>query len=288
MAIRWRAEDKTELARAVKNFNAKIARQVAKGVNPNFLPDKMSVKTLTKNLPSRKALKSKLKSMKKFTRPGAETIITTGAGVVTTKWQIEEIKRAQKNIAISKGVRRANIAKMPASVGGVPTGKVRGQMGNPKTDELAKRQPKNIDKVKPGREWALMIQALENAQDNAKKDELFKANFIKSLENQTLLFFYSPILQKYYRELIEHIQSLTARTVVDYYYIDDANEIYMNYQESVEQSLIRLGELYNIWGLPVPDEMRDAVENAENIQEDDPDNQEYYEAIEELFNNWND
>ena len=89
--IKWNESDSKELARAVKNYNAKITRlskkEEYKGV---ILPEKASVKQLKELVSTRRDLQRELKSLQRFTKRGSETIVdvpNTDNTIQLTKWQ---------------------------------------------------------------------------------------------------------------------------------------------------------------------------------------------------------
>ena len=66
--IRWQESDTQELARAVKNFNAKISRIEKKHPElKNALPEKMKVGELKNLINTRQDLKREINSLKRFT-----------------------------------------------------------------------------------------------------------------------------------------------------------------------------------------------------------------------------
>ena len=104
--IRWGKNDKQLLKRAVNNFNSKI-RRLETGGRDN-LPSKVSYKKLIgqgksdEEILTRKELNQTLRSLRNFSKRGAENIITTAGGEELTKWEVHEIKlkqnRAEKRL----------------------------------------------------------------------------------------------------------------------------------------------------------------------------------------------
>ena len=87
--IKWKQTDDKELAKVVRNFNNKISRITKK--NPdlkNALPDKISVRQLKELINTRQDLKRELNALRRFSKRGAEEIITYGDyNIKVTKWQ---------------------------------------------------------------------------------------------------------------------------------------------------------------------------------------------------------
>ena len=97
-SIRWRDSDEKKLKNSIRNFNAKIDRQVKKGVNINALPEKLNYKTIKKETTNRKDFDKILKESDKFRQRGSEKIITNDYGIQKTKFEIESIKKDVQRI----------------------------------------------------------------------------------------------------------------------------------------------------------------------------------------------
>lgn len=107
--IRWTQADNQELARIVKNFNAKIDRLNKKDplkmlndlpeelrVNKNALPEKVTVRQMKELIHTRQDLKRELNTLKRFSKKGAEEIVLvpdTDYNLQVTKWQKKEMNR---------------------------------------------------------------------------------------------------------------------------------------------------------------------------------------------------
>lgn len=93
--IRWKQSDNDDLRKAVKNFNAKITRLEKKfPEQKNALPERMSVKQIKELVTSRKDLERELRSLRRFTKPGAEELVDipeSDYNLKITKWQKDEM-----------------------------------------------------------------------------------------------------------------------------------------------------------------------------------------------------
>lgn len=98
MAIRYDKELNREIAKTVRNFNAKV-RRVEKLRN-ELVPARVSIASLKEEATSRADLERLLKELKGFSARGAEDIITTKGGVRTTRYEFKLTKE------------RARIAKL--------------------------------------------------------------------------------------------------------------------------------------------------------------------------------
>lgn len=103
--IRWSKDDRQNLQKAVNNFNAKIRRLKRKGYTD--LPKMVSYEEYRgwKNLQdnefsqeifTRNQLNKIMKSLKSFTKKGAEKKVTLSSGETLTSWEYNQIKSARK------------------------------------------------------------------------------------------------------------------------------------------------------------------------------------------------
>lgn len=117
--IRWRERDTEQLARKVKNFNAKLTRLAKKDPSlKEILPDRVSVKDLKGDITNRQEYNRVIKALSAFTEKGAEEIVTGKSGVTTTKWQLQQVKKA---VAIENRRRKKEAERLgaaPVTIGG--------------------------------------------------------------------------------------------------------------------------------------------------------------------------
>lgn len=117
--IRWRERDTQQLAKKVKNFNAKLTRLSKK--NPalkEILPDRVSMKDLRGDITNRQEYNRVIKALSAFTEKGAEEVVTGKSGVTTTKWQLQQVRKA---VALENRRRKkqADVLKTaPVMIGG--------------------------------------------------------------------------------------------------------------------------------------------------------------------------
>ncbi|MBQ2167681.1 MAG: hypothetical protein II449_00350 [Prevotella sp.] len=117
--IRWRERDTQQLAKKVKNFNAKLTRLEKK--NPalkEILPDRVSVKDLRGDITNRQEYNRVIKALSAFTEKGAEEVVSGKSGVTTTKWQLQQVKKA---VAIENRRRKKQadtLKTAPVTIGG--------------------------------------------------------------------------------------------------------------------------------------------------------------------------
>lgn len=133
--IRWQESDNKELARVVRNFNAKVERIAKK--NPeikNALPEKASVKQLKELINTRQDLNREINSLKRFTQKRGfdidKDIVTYGNyNIQVTRWQKNEINRRLGFINRRRAERLETIENTPAKSRGEELGYNVGQFG---------------------------------------------------------------------------------------------------------------------------------------------------------------
>lgn len=187
--IRWQQADTEELARVVRNFNAKVDRLAKKNpLNKNVLPDKVSVRQLKQLINTRKDLNRELNMLKRFSKRGAEEIVIaddTKYNVKITKWQRTEMKRKVAMINRRRQKRLEQLQDTEMTSRGESLGYTRGQFGMGKVTEVSLR-PMNVfyhTMSQSDLKWkwkAIMKESQSDYFD--RKDYQLRENYIKALE----------------------------------------------------------------------------------------------------------
>lgn len=94
----WSKRRNATLRKAVKNFNAKVERQLKKGVSPDILPGKMKVSELKEMINTEGDYRKILNSLRSWTKRGAEKVVETKGGAVVTQWALKEAKKHKGEI----------------------------------------------------------------------------------------------------------------------------------------------------------------------------------------------
>lgn len=186
--IRWTEQDSKEISRVVKNFNSKITRLAKK--NPeiaNILPEKVSSKQLKEIINTRQDLHRELNALKRFSKKGAEEIITvpnTEYDLKTTKWQKVEMNRRVGIINRRRKERLERLQEVEMTSRGKSLGYTRGQLGMGKATEVA-LQPltaffRTMGNTDLKKRWqSILVQS--QSDYFTKKDYQLRDNYIKSL-----------------------------------------------------------------------------------------------------------
>lgn len=93
--IRWSENDKKELSRLIKNYNAKIDYHAKKNGSKEGLPQKLKVREVKANIVSRNDFNRTLDKITLFLKKGGEQLLENKNGVKITK---AEYQYAMKNI----------------------------------------------------------------------------------------------------------------------------------------------------------------------------------------------
>lgn len=117
--IKWRSSDSENLAKRVKNFNAKITRLSKKHPEiAEFLPERVSVKSLKADISTRADYNKIVKALTGFTTKGAEKIVTGKSGAKTTQWEYRQVQKAVQAENRARKRQQDALDKRPVMIGG--------------------------------------------------------------------------------------------------------------------------------------------------------------------------
>ena len=92
--IRWNRSDYARLSYAVRQFNKTINK--LESIDRDILPEEMNYKELRDNIYSRKELNRIVNSLRRFSKESQQQIVKIPSGEELTKWEVSELKKAQK------------------------------------------------------------------------------------------------------------------------------------------------------------------------------------------------
>lgn len=191
MAIRYDKKLNQEINRTIKNFNQKIARLEKQ--ERELLPSKITKKNLKESVYTRRELQRKLKELQRFSKRGAEDIITTRGGVRLTKYELNEIKRENARVKrnITREINRLRVEK--PKIFGKSQSATFSQMGD--TDYLnlvARRKALEKDINKLSREeFERFTKLVEKTGRNQEyMNNIFKENYFDMLTKTAYYFDY--------------------------------------------------------------------------------------------------
>ena len=222
--IRWRQSDAEQLARTVKNYNAKISRILKKDPTAiSYLPEKMTMKEARERIETRADFNRLNNSLKRFSKRGAEKAVSSSRGAKATKWEVHEFNLKQSIVNRKRKKEREAIEAKEVKIAGKGTGQTRAQMGSIKENEL-KDSRKNFFNQSQ-KEWELArknMDKLLNSAETKKKREKMRENYIKGLREGGFLDEH-PEIEDYIRgvsveQFYETVQ--TDDTATFYFYKD--------------------------------------------------------------------
>lgn len=197
--IRWKQSDNNELAKAVRNFNAKITRISKK--NPeikNYLPEKVRIKGYTNDkgvyipglkdlINTRQDLNREINALRRFSKRGNEEIVTipnTDYNVKTTKWQRTEMNRRIGIINRRREKRLNEIQNIELKSRGESLGYKRSDIGMGRATEVSLKPmnafTRRMNQADLKWKWKSIMQ--ESQSDYfTKRDYQLRENYIKAL-----------------------------------------------------------------------------------------------------------
>lgn len=225
--IKWSRGDAKKVANLVRQFNAKITRITKK--NPSIakaLPERMNSQAIQQMYSqlTRKDFNRWVASTMRFLKRGADEIVTTKAGVKTTRWQLNEIRY---NLQRINAERRARMERLqPATV--------RGTMGAIQELELTPRR--NLSQTIPMEYWGKYVSGIEKqvlSSYTGEKMKLYKENYKKAILNEL----------GNQEELLELVDSIPTSTLAEAYASDPDLQIgYIYYDIDIEDKVANLIE----------------------------------------------
>lgn len=180
--IKWREQDIVNINRAVRNFNAKIRRAIAKDpAARDYLPDKISSKELKKNISTRQEFNREVRSLKRFSRKGAEQKAMIGS-VPVTKWERKETAIQIRILNAQRKKNRERFGDLEVVAGGQKTGYKRAEIPSLRMQEF---KPKTTPKPRSKREWNKFLRSLRKQISESyrrEKRDKYIDNYIKGLK----------------------------------------------------------------------------------------------------------
>ena len=243
-----------EINRVIKNFNQKINRLET---NKNkLLPTKIN-KKMFKELNSTKDIRRKLNELKRFSRRGAEDVVTTSSGTSITKYELREISIA-KRVAKSKITREIKkLESTKPSIAGIPTDFTFAQMGDENYLNLkAKREflnSKNLENLSRSE-----LKSLRKSIDtilNQKKSQNFKGSYIDMIQDTAFQTGYNKEKLKVIVDKLDKIKNKEfldifkkdklVQSIIFYYSSDKNGNLALDNANEINQILDSLHDYLN-------------------------------------------
>lgn len=186
--IRWKRSDYARLSYAVRKFNKTIDK--LDNIDRNILPEEMNYKELRDNIYSRSELNRIIKSLRRFSiKPREQTIVKTPTGEELTRWEVSELKKAQKRALTNIQGKMREIVEDMTNV-----------MGDTEYKRL-KRTKASIEDLF-NRSGSEFTRTSERTLNWGRKDydlhraEIFRENFMNSLKKMSNFDNYDVLVSK--------------------------------------------------------------------------------------------
>lgn len=205
-----RERDAKDVRNAVERFNRAVERaaKTAPAQLAEYLPDKLVLGEVKKNIGSKDDLENFMRSVAHASEPDAFTFIPTENGV-TTKL---DVIRAQEGVERVNAARakRAEEARKEGNIGGTKA-QIKRQNLDPISYDPLNKSSKEIKK------FLNLISRLDTDADRESKSELYKRNYIKAAENE--------LGKSAARKLEDAIRGMTGQEVYDAVFADPLLQI---------------------------------------------------------------
>lgn len=222
--IRWREQDIKQITNLVRQFNAKITRIEKKFPEiESYLPERINKQMLMGKIETRQDYNRVVNSYKRFMRKGAEAPIMNKQGLQVTLWEKREMQIATATINRKRSMQRkkADVSTEKGTMGSIEKMNLL-----PKKFNFESMGYEAFQKFKETVEKQIMSNYYK------EKDELYKANYIKALEN---------IFGKG-NKLIPIVNKISSKRLVQLFYEDPNMQIDFIYDPIEIESVFEILE----------------------------------------------
>jgi len=183
--IRWLKKDEQLLKKKVRNNNAKIKRLMDKNYNIDMLPEKLSLKTEREKAKqgTRKQFKEQVKLVDEVLKRGSEDIaVKSDRGLSIPKFKFNQIEIKRKAINRERKKEKLKYEKEHPTDRNKPLG---GTVGDYRDMNVNKLKPKVFNwEHMSKKDFQMFNRTLyEYGESKNEKDEKYRANFYKAMEN---------------------------------------------------------------------------------------------------------
>lgn len=243
--IRWKQSDEENLRKAVRNFNDKIRRLEKKNPrNKASLPEKITVGQMKDLIQTRQDLNREINSLKRFSKRGAEKIVDvpdSDYNLKITDWQKKEMTRRIGTINRKRKKKQKEIAEIEMTDRGKKVGYKKGDFGMGKAEERALQPMKAFTSKMNYRDLQVKYRNIMKESQSTywqRRDEMMRANYIKSLEDN-----FNP---NDIKDVISKIQSMDFKEFRKVFEAEGGN-FELSYPPDAEQYNAYLSGIKSIW-----------------------------------------
>lgn len=200
-----RERDAKDVRNAVERFNRAVERaaKTAPAQLAQYLPDKLVLGDVKKNIASKDDLENFMRSAAHAAEPDAFTFIPTEKGI-TTKLDVIRVQEGVERVNAIRA-KRAEEARKEGNTGAT-TAQIKRQNLDPIGYEPLNKSDKEIKK------FLNLINRLDTDADRERKSELYKRNYLKAAENE--------LGKRAARKLEDAIRGMTGQEVYDAVFAD--------------------------------------------------------------------
>lgn len=172
--IRWTRGDYISLGKAVSDFNKKI-NELEKEERKLYLPIPINYDEIKNSIQTRKELKAKINSLRRFLKDGVENLYVTSGGEKLTAWEYNELKNMQRSASqrLNRELKSIDRSKTPYITSEERI--IRANLMNIQKLEIA--QNKEFQRIKS------RINFIGSSDYEMKKAIIWRDNYLKIIED---------------------------------------------------------------------------------------------------------
>lgn len=228
-----RERDAKDVRNAVERFNRAVERaaQTAPAQLKEYLPDKLVLGEVKKNIASKDDLEYFMRSTAHAAEPDAFTFVPT-ENSITTKLDLIRAQEGVEHVNAARA-KRAEEARKEGNTNATRT-EIKRQNLDPIGYEPLNKSNKEIKK------FINLISRLDTDADRDSKSELYKRNYLKAAENE--------MGKRAARKLEDAIRGMTGQEVYDAVFADPLLQIDTLYFSEYYEQQMFLDRILARWG----------------------------------------
>ena len=228
-----RERDAKDVRNAVERFNRAVERaaQTAPAQLKEYLPDKLVLGEVKKNIASKDDLEYFMRSTAHAAEPDAFTFVPT-ENSATTKLDLIRAQEGVEHVNAARA-KRAEEARKEGNTNATKT-EIKRQNLDPISYEPLNKSDKEIKR------FINLISRLDTDADHESKSELYKRNYLKAAENE--------MGKRAARKLEDAIRGMTGEEVYDAVFADPLLHIDTLYLSEYYEQQMFLDRVLERWG----------------------------------------
>lgn len=227
-----REREAKDVRNAVERFNRAVERaaKTAPAQLKEYLPDKLVLGEVKKNIASKDDLEYFMRSTSHAAEPDAFTFVPT-ENSITTKLDLIRAQEGVEHVNAARA-KRAEEVRKEGNIGGTKA-QIKRQNLDPISYDPLKKSNKELKK------FLNLISRLDTDADRESKAELYKRNYLKAAENE--------LGKRAARKLEEAIRGFTGQEVYDAVFADPILQIDTIYFGEYYEPTMFLNRILTRW-----------------------------------------